>query len=450
MRAWRGMLAERPPSRHSRLLHRLCTAAICVIMFGRFWVQWPSQSRAEALRSLPPEHERLLACLTPPLTPPCRPLRSGAGGALSGERGRGLGSPHFRGRTSHLLQLGGGAEMKPAAVPGGVPLPVIFLALAMTHRVANIMLLVPLRAYTYILALVTAAVQLTTYSTVCWLGVRRGTVTGDMRSFALKNASLFAAIGTCEGIFYPLVMYSASHLPGGLVQVLQQMVVPATVLFSVVLLGRRYSAGQLAGVLLVLTGLLLAISVPRLENASWTAWRAAALCVVAYTLLALGVTLKDIAFTRFQRAQGSGGGPGLDVSLVCAAAAVAQLAVQALAWPVLHVLGCIGGAGHLAQGLAALAGASEPLAPLLALVYWSCCIGFSFAALRLVRQASAATVVLVNVTALPLSALVFCCPLPLLQRQAFSWSFVWSLLMVIAGNVLYGWASISKGGSGRR
>jgi len=233
-------------------------------------------------------------------------------------------------------------------------------------------------------------------------------------------------------------MYAASRLPGGLVQVVQQAVVPTTVLFSIVLLRRRYSVGQLVGVFLVLCGVSIAVSVPQVDGASWATGFAAALAVLAYSLLALGVTLKDLVFTRFKRAHR--GGPGLDVALVCAAAAAAQFTAQTLAWPVLHWLSVpgVGGRLYVSESARALAGASEPLAPLLAVVYWSCNIGFSFAALQLVRRASASTVVLANVIALPLSALVFCCPLPLLERQAFHWSFAFSLTVVVAGNVLYG------------
>jgi len=346
----------------------------------------------------------------------------------------------------------GAAVLSPAAVPGGLPLLAVFVASALAHRVANIMLLVPLRAHTYVLSLVTGLVQLTAYSSICWLGMRRGRVTKDMQSFAAQNYCLLAAIGMCEGVFYPLVMYSASRLPGGLVQVLQQTVVPATVLFSAALLGRRYSAGQLAGVLAVLAGMLSAVAAQGVGGMGWAAWRGAGLCAAAYALLALGVTLKDAAFTRFRRSgRGGVGGPGLDVSLVCAAAAAAQVTIQVLAWPVLRSLAGTGSSGGygIREGVRALAGVHEPLTPLLAVTYWSCSVGFSFAALRLVRQASAATVVLANVIALPLSALVFCCPLPLLERQAFHWGFVASLAMVVAGNVLFGWAGASASRPGR-
>ncbi|CAJ1398223.1 unnamed protein product [Effrenium voratum] len=85
-----------------------------------------------------------------------------------------------------------------------------------------------------------------------------------------------------------------------------------------------------------------------------------------------------------------------------------------------------------------LLGAEIPATPWIALTYWACNVIFSLSALRLVRRASAATVVLTNVVALPMSALIFCFPLPLLERQHFRSHFAVSLLLVVAGNLLYG------------
>mmetsp|Transcript_74474 Transcript_74474/g.205511 ORF Transcript_74474/g.205511 Transcript_74474/m.205511 type:complete len:455 (-) Transcript_74474:162-1526(-) len=363
--------------------------------------------------------------------------------------GRGL--PKWRPLQRSRVQLDADAvgPRLAAAAPGSA-LVVAFAGLAVVHRVAHRMLLVPLQQYTHFLALVTAAVQVAAYSVVCWLRVRQGKVTNNMQRFTVQNCHLMVAIGVCEGMFYPLVMYSAARLPGGLVQVLNQMVVPATVLFSAVLLGRRYSAMQLAGVCVVLSGVLVAGAVPRVEDLSQAIWQHTTLCAVAYVLLALGVTLKDLAFSRFQHTCDDAG-RGLDVAVVSAAAAVAQFATQLVAWPVLHALSVPGvsGGNLMVEGTRALVGFGEPLAPLLAVVYWSCNIGFSFVALQLVRQASASTVVLANVIALPLSALIFCCPLPLLERQPFQWCFALSLVMVVAGNTIYGRAGLSRHSSSK-
>lgn len=51
-------------------------------------------------------------------------------------------------------------------------------------------------------------------------------------------------------------------------------------------------------------------------------------------------------------------------------------------------------------GWQSLRGAASPAAPCLALTYWTCNVAFSLTTLRLVRTASASTVVLANVWAL--------------------------------------------------
>ncbi|CAE7462212.1 BOB1, partial [Symbiodinium necroappetens] len=124
------------------------------------------------------------------------------------------------------------------------------------------------------------------------------------------------------------------------------------------------------------------------------------------------------------------------ILLVSAVGAAVQLLVQLVAFPLAFP-------GHvhpdvLREGLNELMGRKLSSVPWIAFTYWVCNIIFSVSALRLVRRASASTVVLANVAALPLSALVFCCPLPLLKPQQFRWTFAMSLLLVAGGNLLYG------------
>jgi len=304
---------------------------------------------------------------------------------------------------------------------------------AVANRVSNRLLLVPMAGHSLALALATSFVQLFAYTVLLAFRIRSGSVTRQMLDFAVSRWRVFVAIGMCEGSFYPLVFASSSKLPGGLVQVLNQTIVPYTLLFSVVILGRRFSQEQLLGVITVIAGVLLA-SGP-LEHRGRICLGPILQCAGAYGFLAMAVTLKDLVFAS-AHAKGSDGTKGIDTSLVCAATAAVQLLVQLLALPIL-----LPGSPRLpviAAGLQQLASEMDPMARWLALTYWTCNVAFSLTAMRLVRQASAATVVLSNVAALPLSALLFCCPLPLLRPEAFRWKFVLSLLVIIAGNLLYG------------
>ncbi|CAE7708740.1 BOB1 [Symbiodinium sp. CCMP2456] len=124
------------------------------------------------------------------------------------------------------------------------------------------------------------------------------------------------------------------------------------------------------------------------------------------------------------------------ILLVSAVGAAVQLLVQLVAFPLAFP-------GHvhpdvLREGLDELMGRKLSSVPWIAFTYWVCNIIFSVSALRLVRRASASTVVLANVAALPLSALVFCCPLPLLKPQQFRWTFAMSLLLAASSARAWG------------
>eukprot|EP00913_Durusdinium_trenchii_P019904 g18710.t1 len=81
----------------------------------------------------------------------------------------------------------------------------------------------------------------------------------------------------------------------------------------------------------------------------------------------------------------------------------------------------------------------------LTLFYIMANVSLSITALMLVQRTSAAATVLANVVALPLSALLFCLPLPLLEQEAFHWRFAVSLLLIVLGNLLYSYHLLRKG-----
>jgi len=350
-----------------------------------------------------------------------------------------------------MLHAGAATDMTATTRQNGAAALLItaFVGLAVVHRVSHRVLLVPLREHTQILALATAAFQLLTYSTLCWCQTRQGQITQDMHRFVAENRGCVAAIGLFEGIFFPLVMLGAAQLPGAMVQVLNQALVPATVAFSTILLRRRYNAGQLLGVGLVMAGVFAGSGSVQLAgglssmaaNGCFSA--SAAICIGAYCCLAMAVTLKEVAIVRWNaQAVNVKAQQPLNTSLLCARAALAQFTLQLTLW-IATASSAVHGRGRLLlEGMKALLGFYEPLAPGLLLLYWFCNILFTFVALRIVRQASAAAVVLANVIALPLSALVFCFKLPLLPPQRFHWHVTLGLVLVVMGNYIYGRAGL--------
>ncbi|CAL1171411.1 unnamed protein product [Cladocopium goreaui] len=335
-------------------------------------------------------------------------------------------------------------------LPGSVNLPVLFVSAAVANRVSNRVLLAPLLHHTYFLALTTTVAQLVVYLTWLKRRCRKGLVQDLMWSFAKRNPALITAFGMCEGAFFPLVFYSAARLPGSLVQVLNQTLIPSTVLLSCLFLRRRYDILQITGVAVVLAGVAAFTSFPRTSGSV----AVVALCIAAYGLQAGAMVLKEVVFSRYQKNpagscaghanDGIGGDRCLpfDPALFLTAGTGCRLLVQFLAWPVFQ---------QLTQGLslrscfaAGFQAMQQPSVLPLVVFYIAANVALSITALLLVQKTSAAATVLANVVALPLSALVFCLPLPLLEQQAFHWQFALSLVLIVLGNLLYSHRSLRE------
>ncbi|OLP93045.1 Pentatricopeptide repeat-containing protein, chloroplastic [Symbiodinium microadriaticum] len=192
---------------------------------------------------------------------------------------------------------GGVAVKDSRGMSGTLMLVLTFIASAVANRVANRVLLVPMAGHTLFLSLATSTAQLTAYLLLLAWRAWKQLAISDMCQFVAAHWKLLLLVGTCEGAFYPLVFAAAAKLPGGLVQVLNQSVVPYTVAFSVFLLGRRYTPVQLVGVATVLLGVLVAVGLP--AGSLWShqvVMHDVLQCAGAYALLALAVTLKDRIF----------------------------------------------------------------------------------------------------------------------------------------------------------
>ncbi|CAJ1454700.1 unnamed protein product [Effrenium voratum] len=335
-----------------------------------------------------------------------------------------------------VVSRASGKEEIGASLQSSATWPALFVSSAVANRVSNRVLLAPMMRHTYFLALCTTVVQLAVYGAWLRRRIRRGLVTEPMWSFAKAKPLLLATFGLCEGAFFPLVFYSAARLPGSLVQVLNQTLIPFTVALSFGFLGKRYDLTQMSGVAIVLAGVLVVSSLP---SKAPSALAFVLLCVAAYGLQAAAMVVKETVFSQYKRSEGGGRKP-FDPALFLAAGTSSRCLVQVLAWPLyLHVTGGPGLRSCAAAGLQAV-GAVLPLAAF----YIAANVALSITALLMVQQTSAATTVLANVVALPLSALLFCLPLPLLEQQAFQWRLGASLLLVVLGNLLYSHRALKR------
>ncbi|CAJ1353410.1 unnamed protein product, partial [Effrenium voratum] len=127
-----------------------------------------------------------------------------------------------------VVSRASGKEEIGASLQSSATWPALFVSSAVANRVSNRVLLAPMMRHTYFLALCTTVVQLAVYGAWLRRRIRRGLVTEPMWSFAKAKPLLLATFGLCEGAFFPLVFYSAARLPGSLVQVLNQTLIPFT------------------------------------------------------------------------------------------------------------------------------------------------------------------------------------------------------------------------------
>jgi len=322
------------------------------------------------------------------------------------------------------------------------------------NRIVYRLQLVPMRGYTFFVAQACALAYVGVYFGVLAARRRRGIVSRAAVAAARRqHGRTFAVIGALEAAAFAVQLYAAGRLPGSLISVLNQAILPFSMVASAVLLGKRYTAAQVAGAATVVAGVLLctapsaaglgAVSASTKGAAAVSAAAAAAAAgaepaaAVAVHAALFGSTMALIGVVvvlkeRLLKA-------GLDVFVVNSYGSAAQCVATAALLP-LSVRLAAGGApvgAYVRAGAAALAGATSPYMPWLTLGYIGANLAFNIAALNLVRCSSAVVALLASLFTVPLTSLVFCLPLPLLVATPFSWWFVGGLAIIAAGVLLY-------------
>lgn len=318
------------------------------------------------------------------------------------------------------------------------------------NRIVYRLQLVPMRGYTFFVAQSCAAAYVVVYFSVLALRRRRGLVAAGAPAAARRDhGRTFAVIGALEATAFAVQLYAAGRLPGALISVLNQAVLPFSMTASAVLLGRRYNATQVGGAATVIAGVLLctapsavglggagASSKAAAAVAAATAAGAGAAVAAHAALFASTMALIGVVVVLKERLLKVG---GLDVFIVNSYGSLAQCVATAALLP-LSVRLAAGGApvgAYVREGVAALTGATSPYMPWLTLAYIGANLSFNIAALNLVRCSSAVVALLASLFTVPLTSLVFCLPLPLLVATPFSWWFVGGLAVITAGVLLY-------------
>ncbi|XP_009795853.1 protein CLT2, chloroplastic isoform X2 [Nicotiana sylvestris] len=131
------------------------------------------------------------------------------------------------------------------------------LVLGVANRVLYKLALVPMKEYPFFLAQVTTFGYLAIYLSILYARYHAGIVTDEMVAYP---KSRFLLIGFLEALGVISGMYAGAMLPGPAIPILNQTFLVWQLALSVFILGRRYSMNQIGGCLLVVAGVVLAVT----------------------------------------------------------------------------------------------------------------------------------------------------------------------------------------------
>nr|KJB58832.1 hypothetical protein B456_009G228500 [Gossypium raimondii] len=304
----------------------------------------------------------------------------------------------------------------------------VTITFAVANRVLYKLALVPMKEYPFFLA------QFTT--------------------FGLPK-SRFAAIGMLEALGVASGMASAAMLPGPAIPILNQTFLVWQLLFSAVLLGRRYSFNQIAGCLLVAVGVIVAVTsgseTSQVLSGIKLMWPGVMIASAAFQ--AGASIIKEFVFIDAAKRLN---GKSLDIFVVNSFGSGFQALFVLLLLPLLSNLKGIpflelpsylkGGAACFLNLGGETSGCEG--APLLPLLYIVTNMAFNISVLNLLKVSSAIVASLTVTLSVPLSIYILSLPLPYLPNGAsLSPFFLFGSLILMSGLVLYNIAQPSKAGS---
>ncbi|XVF39669.1 hypothetical protein PTKIN_Ptkin01aG0051800 [Pterospermum kingtungense] len=331
-------------------------------------------------------------------------------------------------------------------------------ALTITFAVANRVLyklaLVPMKEYPFFLAQFTTFGYVVIYFSILFMRYRAGIVTNEM--LALPK-SRFAAIGILEALGVASGMASAAMLPGPAIPILNQTFLVWQLVFSTILLGRRYSFNQIAGCLLVAVAVVVAVSsgsdTGQMLSGIELMWPGVMIASAAFQ--AGASIIKEFIFVdAAKRLKGK----SLDLFVVNSFGSGFQALFVLLLLPILSNLKGIPFSelpSYLKSGVACFlkigAGtAGCEGAPLLPLLYIIANMAFNISVLNLLKVSSAIVASLAVTLSVPISIYILSLPLPYLPDGAsLSPYFLFGSLILMLGLVLYNIAQPVKEASKR-
>ncbi|XP_066359220.1 protein CLT2, chloroplastic-like [Miscanthus floridulus] len=316
------------------------------------------------------------------------------------------------------------------------------VALAVANRVLYKLALVPLKAYPFFLAQLTTFGYVAVYFSILYARCRSGVVTRDMLALPKHR---FVAIGLLEALGVASGMSAGAMLPGPAIPILSQSFLVWQLTFSALLLGRTYSARQIIGCFLVISGVILAVASGGNEGHLLSEVKLIwpALMVASSAFQAGASILKEAVFIDgAKRLKGK----RPDIFVVNSFGSGFQALFVFLLLPFLSNLRGIKFAelpAYLNGGAECFLNVAEsPIdcggAPFLPLLFIVVNMAFNISLLNLVKMSSALVASLTATSAVPISIYILSLPLPYIPHGAeLSMSFIIGAVVLLMGLILY-------------
>jgi len=323
------------------------------------------------------------------------------------------------------------------ALPGAV------IGFSVVNRVIYRTLLVPMKDYTFFVTQFITFAYVAVYGAFLIARWKKGIVTDDMIAVARSKWRTFALIGGLEAISLAVQLYSGARLPGSLLGILSQGILPFTMLCSIVLRGRKYSALQAASIGVIIAGVLVTIY-PTFSSISSTLGIEllvnSALFFMSCGFIALALVLKETALQ----------GENLDIFVVNTSSSFMQMLATIVLMPFSFAV-ALGGLSlsrsldYVNSGIRTAVGTEGlRITPYIGLAYMTVNLIMNILGITLIKNMSAVTAMLTSIVTVPIVTLVFCLDLPLLAPQPFTPLFVLGVLAVFMGLAMYNFEGLQN------
>jgi drug/metabolite transporter (DMT)-like permease len=310
------------------------------------------------------------------------------------------------------------------------------------NRMSFRFVLVPMGQLTHLLSITTNFVYIAFFSLVCLLKARSGGLAKDNQDFVVRGEGrwLLAAAGLAECTAFTAMPLFARQLPGSMLAVLSQSMLPFSMLFSIAVFRRTYDALQILGVGVVMLGIATCaypkyvadIAAGAGAGAGGAFLLNAAGLLLSYSFIAGSFVFKEKAFRAYSAANPEG---KLDNNVVNLAAAVWQCAALWLLWPFnFKFITPFAPAAYFGKAVGVF---TNPATAAVVAVYWAANIYYLGTSLTVVSRLSSVVAMLISALAVPISAFAFCLRWPVLGAEPFSLYTVMGMLVITGGLLLY-------------